>query len=87
MATGAIAQTRTFDGNNDADGGDGTNWSQAVNWSGDDVPNTAGEDAVIDPGGVWSVILNGTFTIDDLTMGSDDLLTIGTGRVLQIDGG
>ncbi|MDF3129060.1 PEP-CTERM sorting domain-containing protein [Kiritimatiellaeota bacterium B1221] len=59
----AFAQLRTWD-NEDGDGA----WLTALNWSGDDVPDTAGEDASIgDVGGSPSTVLlrpiNGT-TID-----------------------
>jgi len=82
----ADAQTRTFDGNNDADGGDGTTYTDPLNWDGDDVPNSGGENAVIDAGDAWNVLLNGSIKIGNLTIGGDDMLTIGNGGLLGING-
>ena len=41
----SIAQTRTFDGD-----GDGTQWFDQLNWSSNNRPDTAGENAVIGDG-------------------------------------
>ena len=78
------AQTRTFDGNNDVDGGDGVTYTDANNWDTSDVPNSAGESAVIDPGDAWDVLLNGSININGLTVGADDTLTVNNGSSLSL---
>lgn len=80
MAASALplsAQVLTWDGE-----GDGTNWTDAANWSGDTVPDSITESAVIgDVLGVPSTVLldpaNGT-TIDI------DALTIDLGNTLNV---
>ena len=73
MFVGVVqAQVRSFDG-----GGNGTSWSDANNWSDNDVPDTLGEAASIDVGGAWDVIASGgAISAGPLTLGSDDTLTI-----------
>ncbi len=70
--TGLEAQTRNFDG-----GGNGSSWADSANWSDDNTPDSVGESASIDGGGAWDVVSSGVdFTLDSLTIGSDDSLTI-----------
>ena len=52
-------------------GGDG-NWSDTANWFGTDVPNTAIESASVTNGS--AVVLDSSFTIEGLTIGSLDSL-------------
>lgn len=77
----AAAQTRTFDA-----GGNGTSWTDAANWSDDDVPDSAAESASIDAGGAFDVDLTSSQTIDNLTMGADDSLTVTNGATLTVTG-
>ena len=76
------AQTdRAFDGE-----GDGVNWSDSMNWSDDNRPDSETENAIIDGGGTWNVDLDSTYSIGGLTIGSDDQLNVLDGRMLNFSG-
>ncbi|MEM1026961.1 MAG: hypothetical protein AAGJ38_02660 [Planctomycetota bacterium] len=70
-ATCVSAQVRTYDG-----GGADDDWTNPLNWSGDDVPDSTSEDAVINAGGSWDVDFAGRIDIDSLTVGSNDVLNL-----------
>ncbi|MEQ8849962.1 choice-of-anchor D domain-containing protein [Botrimarina sp.] len=77
----ALGQPRDFDA-----GGDGTTYTDPANWSDDDVPNSAGESAVIDAGGSFDVVLGATINIGGLTIGADDSLSVNGGITLGVIG-
>ncbi|MEM9914860.1 MAG: PEP-CTERM sorting domain-containing protein [Planctomycetota bacterium] len=82
----ALGQVRAFDGSTDGDAGDGVTWNQALNWSGDDVPNSPSESASIDAGGAFDVDFTGlSATIDSLAIGADDKLTLGFAGFLTVN--
>ncbi len=81
-SSNSFSQTRTFDG-----AGDGTSFNDPLNWSGNDVPNSPGEDAVIDAGGAFDVLQNISVNIGDLTLGVDDTLGLNSGFTLGLVGG
>src|SRR5262245_52122159 len=70
--TGAAAAV-VWDG-----GGDGTNWNQALNWSGDIVP-AATNDVVIDVAGTNVVIFISSGNISVRTLQCQESLTLGGG--------
>jgi len=72
-----LAQTRTWDG-----GGSTNDWGEAANWDPDDVPDSAGERAIIT--GSASVDLTTSINIGSLEIQNGSSLTI-TGT-LQING-
>lgn len=76
------AQVRNYDGGLL---GVGTSYTDPVNWSSDNEPDTPGEDAVID--GSFNVTLNASRTIGDLTIGSDDVLNLSGSIIFSLDGG
>lgn len=71
LSPAARAQTRTWDGSTNA------SWSVAANWSSNNVPDTLGETAVLDNGGIANqptLDLNATVGQTNVTAGT---LTIG----------
>jgi hypothetical protein len=63
------------------------NWSDATKWDVNGVPNTVGENAIIDDGDTAvTVTVDGTFTLGNLTVGSNDTITFGEDRQLAIRG-
>ncbi len=73
-------QDRIFNGSS------GSNWSDAANWTPNDVPDTASENAIIGPGGAFTVSLDGSFTVGDLTIGVDDQLDQQNSRDFTVEG-
>lgn len=77
LAPSLSAQVRTWDGE-----GNGVNWLDPLNWSGDEIPDTIGEDAVIGdvlgtPSSVTLDPANGTtLDIGSLTVDVDNELNI-----------
>ncbi|HEY2841270.1 MAG TPA: hypothetical protein VGJ26_19090, partial [Pirellulales bacterium] len=58
-------------------GGDGKNWTDKLNWSGDVLPGANDDVTINAPGGVTvSATLSATTTIHSLTVGADDGLTL-----------
>ncbi len=80
LANSARAQDRVFNGSVNG------NWSNAANWTPNDVPDTAAENAVIDAGGAFTVNMDGGFTIGNMTIGADDQLDQPNSRDLTIAG-
>jgi hypothetical protein len=63
------------------------NWSNPANWDANGVPNTVGENAIVDQGDfAVTATVDGTFTIGNLTVGSDDTIVFGEDRQLAIRG-
>lgn len=77
LVSTATAQVRTWDG-----GGGNSVWTNALNWSDDDVPDTEGENARIDanPGAtsapVYTMPAGAAVTIGSLTVDAGDSATI-----------
>ncbi len=65
------------------------NWGVAANWSPADVPDTAGETALISPAGSYTVTLGipGTTTVGGLGVASGATLDLNVGSNLLIAGG
>ncbi len=76
----AEGQDRTFNGSS------GANWSTAANWTPNDVPDSASENAIIGPGGAFTVSLDGSFTVGNLSIGADDQLDQLNSRDLTLMG-
>ncbi len=80
LALPALAVDTHFTG-----GGDGINWTSVNNWD-NGQPTNNSFNVFIDQGGAFSVQLNADRTINGLTIGGDDSLSLLNGSFLTFDG-
>jgi hypothetical protein len=67
-------------------GGDGTSWSDGVNWDGDTKP-TSSDNATIDGSSTtYTVTLSGTEVVDAVGVQNASTLTVATGATLTVNG-
>ena len=73
-------QNRTFNGSA------GGNWNNPANWTPNDVPDTASENAIIGGGGAFTVTLDTSPSVGTLTIGGNDTLQQLNSRDISVFG-
>jgi hypothetical protein len=66
-------------------GGTGNQWSAAGNWN-NGVPNSSAANAMISSATNNPVLVNGSFTVGDLTIGTGNSMNVSLGQSLTVDG-
>lgn len=65
-------------------GGNGTSWSDPLNWSGNVLPTTNDDVTINAPGAVAVTLIGNSRTLHTLTVGSDDQLTVTSSGALSV---